>query len=125
MWTVLTTEAFEAWFSALRDRAAARRIQARQGGAPGKPVETKEPDEVVFPQEPADSKHGQRHEQQAVLGEKLEQGVTFEFAEGRVADGGIEERDDRQREGQLKAQGRANRAGPDRRGELRQPPCQL
>lgn len=29
MWTVLTTEAFDIWFSALRDRKAARRIQAR------------------------------------------------------------------------------------------------
>ncbi len=28
MWTVLTTEAFDTWFSALRDRRAARRIQA-------------------------------------------------------------------------------------------------
>lgn len=29
MWTVLTTEAFDTWFSGLRDRMAARRIQAR------------------------------------------------------------------------------------------------
>ena len=29
MWTVLTTEAFDAWFSGLRDQKAARRIQAR------------------------------------------------------------------------------------------------
>lgn len=29
MWTILTTEAFDAWFSGLRDRMAARRIQAR------------------------------------------------------------------------------------------------
>jgi putative addiction module killer protein len=29
MWTVLTTEAFATWFSSLRDRGAARRIQAR------------------------------------------------------------------------------------------------
>ena len=29
MWTVLTTEAFNTWFSGLRDRTAARRIQAR------------------------------------------------------------------------------------------------
>jgi len=29
MWTVLTTEAFDRWFSGLRDQRAARRIQAR------------------------------------------------------------------------------------------------
>jgi putative addiction module killer protein len=29
LWTVLTTEAFDTWFSALRDQRAARRIQAR------------------------------------------------------------------------------------------------
>jgi putative addiction module killer protein len=29
MWTVLTTEAFDVWFSGLRDLRAARRIQAR------------------------------------------------------------------------------------------------
>jgi putative addiction module killer protein len=29
MWTVLTTEAFDRWFSGLRDQIAARRIQAR------------------------------------------------------------------------------------------------
>jgi putative addiction module killer protein len=29
MWTVLTTEAFDTWFSGLRDQGAARRIQAR------------------------------------------------------------------------------------------------
>ncbi|MFO0583219.1 MAG: type II toxin-antitoxin system RelE/ParE family toxin [Anaeromyxobacter sp.] len=29
MWTVLTTEVFDAWYSSLRDRAVARRVQAR------------------------------------------------------------------------------------------------
>jgi len=29
MWTVLTTEAFDTWFSGLRDLRAARRIQVR------------------------------------------------------------------------------------------------
>ena len=29
MWTVLTTEAFDTWFSGLRHQRAARRIQAR------------------------------------------------------------------------------------------------
>lgn len=29
MWTVLTTEVFDVWYSSLRDRAVARRIQAR------------------------------------------------------------------------------------------------
>ncbi len=29
MWTVLTTEAFDTWFSGLRDQRAARRVQAR------------------------------------------------------------------------------------------------
>lgn len=29
MWTVLTTEVFDVWYSTLRDRVGARRIQAR------------------------------------------------------------------------------------------------
>lgn len=29
MWTVLTTEVFDTWYSTLRDRVGARRIQAR------------------------------------------------------------------------------------------------
>ena len=29
MWTILTTEAFDDWYANLRDRLAARRIQAR------------------------------------------------------------------------------------------------
>jgi len=29
VWTVLTTEVFDVWYSSLRDRAVARRIQAR------------------------------------------------------------------------------------------------